>query len=35
LRELAHGLADELLLLRQVEVQVDSLSASSQIRRTP
>jgi hypothetical protein len=35
LRELAHGLTDELLLRRQVEVQVDSLSASSQIRRTP
>jgi hypothetical protein len=37
LRELAHGVSDELLLLRQVEVHAAaaSLSASSQISRTP
>ncbi len=36
-RELAHGVPNELLLLRQVEFQADatSLSASSQISRTP
>ena len=37
LGELAHGVAHELLLGREVEVQADatSRSASSQIRRTP
>ncbi len=35
LGEVADRVADELLLLGQVEVQAASLSASSQIRRTP
>ena len=37
LGELAHGVSDELLLLREVEIQAvaASLSASSQISRTP
>ena len=35
LRELAHGRADELVLLVEIEVQLESRCASSTISRTP